>query len=439
MMKEKTSKVKYAQASKEKGMKDVRSATRRSEKAQKRMKVAQNQKPTEAQRRAAEEGCKEGCQEQKTQRRAISAAAKAQRRLEQAQQVQQALEKDVEDKKTELKRLAQAIRKTAVKNSTTAVEQAKLVMEIARDSSRIKQASLKIAKQQETAVAIKMSSAAQSLDTVKKKQLFECQANDKTRAPLCARCGDGEVEGWEQCDDGNLIPGDGCDSRCRIESNFICYFVSLDTHVLHSKCQRWTRPTVTCGRESNMGMSSYPTCAFHSAYVVTNPSTNTGRCSPISIKPHGGVLLSYVALRGPELAIPTIATTTVIDHITCPMHWGFVETPVDPKDQPYAYAICSSEKRKTCMRSAITDSARLTPISSCVAATRTRCKEVCTQARFCKYGSEGLGKLVKRHHGRRLHKEGKVCCFKNCVVPKSWHANVTPKAMCLFVALGNAI
>jgi len=33
-------------------------------------------------------------------------------------------------------------------------------------------------------------------------------------------CGDGEVnQGWEQCDDGNLINGDGCSSTCQIEED----------------------------------------------------------------------------------------------------------------------------------------------------------------------------------------------------------------------------
>jgi len=41
---------------------------------------------------------------------------------------------------------------------------------------------------------------------------------------MCNRCSDGYVkytEG-EECDDGNLIYGDGCDSRCMIEEPFKC-------------------------------------------------------------------------------------------------------------------------------------------------------------------------------------------------------------------------
>ncbi|MEO8183142.1 MAG: DUF4215 domain-containing protein [Deltaproteobacteria bacterium] len=32
-----------------------------------------------------------------------------------------------------------------------------------------------------------------------------------------ARCGDGLRQGAEQCDDGNLLSGDGCTNRCNFE------------------------------------------------------------------------------------------------------------------------------------------------------------------------------------------------------------------------------
>ena len=35
-------------------------------------------------------------------------------------------------------------------------------------------------------------------------------------------CGDGRNMGILQCDDGNLLDGDGCDSQCRIENGFSC-------------------------------------------------------------------------------------------------------------------------------------------------------------------------------------------------------------------------
>ncbi|MBN2722979.1 MAG: DUF4215 domain-containing protein [Deltaproteobacteria bacterium] len=35
-------------------------------------------------------------------------------------------------------------------------------------------------------------------------------------------CGDGKIQGLEQCDDGNLVSGDGCDVNCNIEYTEIC-------------------------------------------------------------------------------------------------------------------------------------------------------------------------------------------------------------------------
>ncbi|KAG7456967.1 hypothetical protein MATL_G00241530 [Megalops atlanticus] len=35
-------------------------------------------------------------------------------------------------------------------------------------------------------------------------------------------CGDGELQGKEECDDGNLLDGDGCSKKCRMESGFNC-------------------------------------------------------------------------------------------------------------------------------------------------------------------------------------------------------------------------
>jgi cysteine-rich repeat protein len=35
-------------------------------------------------------------------------------------------------------------------------------------------------------------------------------------------CGDGQVAGGEQCDDGNRLDGDGCSSTCTVETGFLC-------------------------------------------------------------------------------------------------------------------------------------------------------------------------------------------------------------------------
>lgn len=41
-------------------------------------------------------------------------------------------------------------------------------------------------------------------------------------ACLLQVCGDGVIHGTEQCDDGNLIDGDGCSSACEVETQWKC-------------------------------------------------------------------------------------------------------------------------------------------------------------------------------------------------------------------------
>jgi cysteine-rich repeat protein len=51
-------------------------------------------------------------------------------------------------------------------------------------------------------------------------------------------CGDGIVDPFEQCDDGNLVDGDGCDSDCKIESGsgILPTLASIQTIVFTPQC-----------------------------------------------------------------------------------------------------------------------------------------------------------------------------------------------------------
>jgi fibro-slime domain-containing protein len=40
--------------------------------------------------------------------------------------------------------------------------------------------------------------------------------------PCLPKCGDGKINGYEQCEDGNAKSGDGCSSACRLEPGFVC-------------------------------------------------------------------------------------------------------------------------------------------------------------------------------------------------------------------------
>lgn len=52
---------------------------------------------------------------------------------------------------------------------------------------------------------------------------FSCSCGDGGVYPFCqSACGDGLVSGGEQCDDGNLVAGDGCNRMCEEEPGYNC-------------------------------------------------------------------------------------------------------------------------------------------------------------------------------------------------------------------------
>jgi len=52
---------------------------------------------------------------------------------------------------------------------------------------------------------------------------YTCTGGSLTTASICTTvCGDGIKTENEVCDDGNTVPGDGCDSTCQVESGWSC-------------------------------------------------------------------------------------------------------------------------------------------------------------------------------------------------------------------------
>ena len=65
-------------------------------------------------------------------------------------------------------------------------------------------------------------------------------------AALGAKCGNGYLESPEQCDDANLVNGDGCSSLCTVEKDFKCSLANPNLPFL-SVCSE-TSMTVWSGR-----------------------------------------------------------------------------------------------------------------------------------------------------------------------------------------------
>jgi cysteine-rich repeat protein len=81
-------------------------------------------------------------------------------------------------------------------------------------------------------------------------------------------CGDGYNMGIFQCDDGNLLSGDGCSSNCEIENGWECSGGSL---ISQDECIDVVPPTMLLIRSKN---SSILTIKFSEVVVYTNAIEN---------------------------------------------------------------------------------------------------------------------------------------------------------------------
>lgn len=82
-----------------------------------------------------------------------------------------------------------------------------------------------------------------------------------------AFCGNGQVEAGEQCDDGNLLPGDGCGVSCQVEPGYTCTGTQPSVCVDDNECANGTAlcsPDATCTNTPG----SY-TCTCNSGYTGT--------------------------------------------------------------------------------------------------------------------------------------------------------------------------
>ena len=117
-------------------------------------------------------------------------------------------------------------------------------------------------------------------DSVTFSYAYTLDAVEVATASACtipAVCGDGIVEGAESCDDGDLLPGDGCSATCTVETGYdcmgapsMCAPICGDGLVIAPE---------TCGDSGTMpGDGCSATCATEAGYDCTGaPST----CSPI--------------------------------------------------------------------------------------------------------------------------------------------------------------
>ncbi len=51
---------------------------------------------------------------------------------------------------------------------------------------------------------------------------LRCNSDCRFDTSQCATCGDGHLDSGEECDDGNMADGDGCNAACQVEDYFAC-------------------------------------------------------------------------------------------------------------------------------------------------------------------------------------------------------------------------
>jgi cysteine-rich repeat protein len=77
--------------------------------------------------------------------------------------------------------------------------------------------------------------------------LIDCADNDCALSVACAVCGDGIVQGGEQCDDGGVVAGDGCDATCQAELTDCAHDICVEGVPLDANgCFAPNDPAGTC-------------------------------------------------------------------------------------------------------------------------------------------------------------------------------------------------
>lgn len=95
-------------------------------------------------------------------------------------------------------------------------------------------------------------------------------------------CGDGRKEGGEECDDGNSVNGDGCNEDCKIENGFQCY-LSYKKSVCKSYCGDGMKSAAEECDDGNVigGDGCSPTCQVEHGYFCFENATCFRNCQSI--------------------------------------------------------------------------------------------------------------------------------------------------------------
>jgi len=250
---------------------------------------------------------------------------------------------------------------------------------------------------------------------------WSCAAGSWNHASGCDKCGNGHTRAGEECDDGNTDNDDGCSADCKIEERYAC---SVDAVSGASTCQ-------DLGEKEQGTMSKLRikqiSCSKSGGFFMA-PATGGEQCVD-----KANVVAAGNAVNTPEEeTLADVSGSRVIGgavlRLTCPMPLDTANT--NGKTGATPFAVCSENKYETCETTA--GASRKCKFRKVVA-----CEEVCVAARFCESAELPAGALVKRQYSAAHTPTGRACCFKHCKVPSSWTSNgkpIDPTAWCLPIA-----
>lgn len=247
---------------------------------------------------------------------------------------------------------------------------------------------------------------------------WSCAGGSWTHESTCDVCGNGKLRATERCDDGNLESGDGCSQSCEIEHGYTCSTNQDGTSVC--KNLEYKERLVMDALHAQQSK-----CSNAGKFFVPEGNLGGGNCVN-----KAKVLGDATVAQGAELTVASVPASRVMGgtriRLTCPM-------PLDSaslgngKISAAPFAVCAENRYEVCETTQGMN-------RICKFRKQVTCEEVCVAPRFCESLEKPAGQLVNRQYGASHTPYGKACCFKHCKVPPSWRSHglkIQPTSWCL--------
>jgi cysteine-rich repeat protein len=266
---------------------------------------------------------------------------------------------------------------------------------------------------------------------------WSCFGGSTASVSHCEQCGNGKIVGTEECDDANQADDDGCSKDCLIQPGYVCVGVP-------SKCVTLSEYDKSLEMKTFEEKRSCHSQPGELEFVVTDASTGTGECQPRPEDEFEGTTMhvqQLAVINGSSISGAPAAINKAITTLSDPVG---VDSAVDANGARGAqpYAVCRSTSQKMCSTNRLPDEKGLERV--CTFNAEVTCVEVAVHVRFCNVeGNDAKGQVEQRQHDGRTNGDGDVCVFKNCNVPTTWTTPegtpINPNAWCFPIAAQTGI